>query len=192
VDGACFDALLGRLLAAVSGLAWGDPLLPDTRVGPLISEAAQLRVRAVVERARAAGHRVWTPPDPDGRAERLAAEGFYLAPAVVCCDDASHEIVQEESFGPVLVVQRADDFEHALALCNGVRQGLVAALFSPAPERRARFLAGAEAGILKLDASTAGASADAPFAGWKSSGVGPAEHGAGDLEFYTRPQAVYG
>ena len=72
-----------------------------------------------------------------------------------------------------------------------MRQGLAAALFSPSEERRARFLAEADAGILKLDESTAGAGAEAPFGGWKASGAGPPEHGPGDREFYTRWQAVY-
>lgn len=93
---------------------------------------------------------------------------------------------------PLLVVQRADDFEHALALCNGVRHGLVAALFSRAPELQKQFLAAARAGMLKLNTATAGVDASLPFGGWKSSSLGPPEHGAGDLQFYTRMQAVYG
>jgi acyl-CoA reductase-like NAD-dependent aldehyde dehydrogenase len=100
--------------------------------------------------------------------------------------------VQEETFGPVLVVQRADSFDRALQLLNGVRQGLVAALFSPSPERRVRFLHEAEAGILKLDEATARAGAEAPFGGWKASGAGPPEHGDGTWEFYTRAQALHG
>ena len=77
-------------------------------------------------------------------------------------------------------------------MLNGVRQGLVAALFSPSPEWRARFLDAAEAGILKLDEATADAGVDAPFGGWKASGIGPPEHGVGGREFYTRAQALYG
>jgi acyl-CoA reductase-like NAD-dependent aldehyde dehydrogenase len=73
-----------------------------------------------------------------------------------------------------------------------VRQGLIAALFSADPERRRRFLAEARAGILKLDRSTVDASAEAPFGGFKASGLGPPEHGPGNVEFYTRMQAVYG
>ena len=72
-----------------------------------------------------------------------------------------------------------------------MRQGLVASLFSASQKCRASFLDRAQAGILRLDASTAGASAEAPFGGWKDSGVGPPEHGDGDLEFYTRAQTVY-
>ena len=93
---------------------------------------------------------------------------------------------------PLLVVQRADNFEHALELCNGVRHGLAAALFSDSTGLREKFLTEAQAGILKINSATAGVDVSLPFGGWKMSGLGPPEHGAGDREFYTRMQAVYG
>jgi acyl-CoA reductase-like NAD-dependent aldehyde dehydrogenase len=60
------------------------------------------------------------------------------------------------------------------------------------PARRARFLDAAEAGILNLAPGALAVHPDAPFGGWKASGIGPPEHGIWDLEFYTRRQAVYG
>ena len=93
---------------------------------------------------------------------------------------------------PLLVVQRAKNFEHALSLCNSVRQGLAAALFSNSSELQKEFLAEARAGILKINSTTAGVDVSLPFGGWKMSGLGPPEHGAGDRLFYTRMQAVYG
>jgi alpha-ketoglutaric semialdehyde dehydrogenase len=99
--------------------------------------------------------------------------------------------VQHETFGPVLVVQPAEDWDHAMALVNGVPQGLVAALFSASPGLADRFMNEAAAGILKVNRSTADAAVDVPFGGWKSSGIGPPEHGRFDRDFYTRPQAVY-
>lgn len=93
---------------------------------------------------------------------------------------------------PLLVVQPARDFDHAVALCNGVRQGLAAALFSRAQTRQEEFLDQAQAGILKLNSTTAGVDVALPFGGWKTSGVGPPEHGEADRLFYTRLQAVYG
>ena len=93
---------------------------------------------------------------------------------------------------PLLVLQRAESFEHALALSNGVRYGLAAALFSNSRELQQRFLEQAQAGILRLNSSTAGADITLPFGGWKASGLGPPEHGVADRLFYTRLQAVYG
>jgi len=91
----------------------------------------------------------------------------------------------------VLVVQPARDWAAAIALANGVRQGLVAAAFTRSAEAEGAFLAGARAGIVKLGTSTAGADVDAPFGGWGHSGIGPPEHGAANRDFFTRPQAVY-
>ena len=114
-----------------------------------------------------------------------------MAPAIVCCDDPSAEIVLEETFGPVLVVQRAENWDEAVGLCNGVKQGLVAALFSTSPVLIDDFLRRAQAGILKINSSTADAAVDLPFGGWKASGIGPPEHYPANHEFFTRWQATY-
>src|SRR6202012_4423339 len=97
-------------------------------------------------------------------------------------------LVQEETMSPLLVVQRANDFQHALELCNGVRHGLIAALFSQSAALQKQFFENARAGILKINSSTAGVDVTLPFGGWKASGLGPPEHGDGDIEFYTRPR----
>lgn len=186
VDRAVLDDFLGEVAAAAGRLRMGDPLDARTDLGPLVSVAAAERVAALVARAQPACRLVAAPLGP------VVACGAYLPPAVLVAEDCGHEIVQEETFGPVLVVQPADGFDHALELLNGVPQGLVAALFSPDEGRRRAFLARARAGVLKLDRSTVDASAEAPFGGFKASGVGPPEHGPGNLEFYTRLQAVYG
>ena len=187
VETGLFDAFLEDLVRAAAALAWGDPLDPSTQVGPLVSVEARDRVAAAVARAAASGARVLTP-----HAAAPSGAGAYYPPTLVVAPAHESEIVQEETFGPVLVLERAETFDDALRLSNGVRQGLVAALFSGPGPWRDRFQAAAEAGILKWNASTADADAFAPFGGWKASGLGPPEHGAGDVEFYSRLQAIYG
>ena len=93
---------------------------------------------------------------------------------------------------PLLIVQRAESFKQALQLCNGVRHGLVAALFSHSSRLQEEFRGEAEAGMLKINSATVGADVSLPFNGWKMSGLGPPEHGEADRLFYTRMQAVYG
>jgi acyl-CoA reductase-like NAD-dependent aldehyde dehydrogenase len=128
---------------------------------------------------------------PHGRTTVAGVDGAWYPPTIVICEDPDSELVQRESFGPVLVVQPARDWSEALALVNGVEQGLVAALFSRSAASAERFLEEAQAGILKLNRSTADAELDVPFGGWKASAVGPPEHGSFDADFYTRPQTVY-
>lgn len=189
VDASCYEAFIPLLQHEMQALVWGDPLDPATDVGPLIHATQLRRVAAFVEQARCDGHAVVSHhqqplgDQPDGAS--------YYPPTLVLCDDAAHDLVQSETFGPVLVVQRAEDWDHALSLCNGVRQGLAAALFSSSASRQQQFLDRAQAGILKFNQSTAGAAVDRPFGGWKATGIGPPEHGDSDLDFYTRLQAIY-
>ena len=151
-----------------------------------------MRTAAFVSRAGGRGEAVHVPHKGQLNYKQLVARGAYYPPTVVCCEDPNSEIVQVETFGPIMVVQRANDWNHAMQLCNGVRQGLAAALFSGSKKLQEGFLEDAQAGVLKLNCTTAGADAESPFGGWKASGVGPPEHGASDREFYTRTQAVYG
>ena len=98
------------------------------------------------------------------------------------------EIVQEETFGPVLVALRAESWPDALRLLNSVRQGLVASLFSTSQERWNTFCSTARAGVLRWNTATDGPVGDLPFGGWGTSGWGGAEHGEADPLFFTRHQ----
>jgi len=192
VDDRLYDRFREEIEACAAGIRCGDPAEDATEAGPMLSDAARRRVEGILERARAGGAEVRTPHAGTPAFGALREVGAYQPPALVFDADPSSEVVAEETFGPVLVVQRARGFDQALALVDGVRHGLVAALFGGAGGERARFLAEARAGIVKLDASTADADAFAPFSGWKASGIGPPEHGPGAREFFTRSQAVYG
>jgi acyl-CoA reductase-like NAD-dependent aldehyde dehydrogenase/nicotinamidase-related amidase len=193
VSASRFDECVAELRIAAEKLVWGDPLENDADIGPVINSAKREEQARIIADAQAVGgaHRV------EFIHESLAQEpwvkaGAYAQPVIACCDRSECPLVQEETMSPLLVVQRARDFEHALALSNGVRQGLAAALFSHQPRLQQEFLAESRAGILRLNVSTAGADITLPFGGWKTSGIGPPEHGAGDPLFYTRMQTVYG
>jgi acyl-CoA reductase-like NAD-dependent aldehyde dehydrogenase len=186
----CYEEFLKRIVPATAALSWGNPLERATRIGPLVSERQRERIAAFIARAEQAGAKIIVP---HGTRE---FSGFPLASAahpatIVCCDDPTMEIVQEESFGPVLVVQKATDWDEAIGFCNGVRQGLVAAIFTPLTELQEKFLAEAQAGVLKINQATADVTTHLPFGGWKASGVGPPEHGLADQEFFTRIQTIY-
>jgi acyl-CoA reductase-like NAD-dependent aldehyde dehydrogenase len=185
----CRDELLDRLREETLALAWGDPRRPETQVGPLVSVEERERVAQLVARAGLGVELI--VPHGDEVPEADGFEGAWYPPTIARCDDPTHELVREESFGPLLVVQAAADWDEAIKLLNGVPQGLAAAFFSSSGELAGRFAREARAGVLKLGRSTADAAVDAPFGGWKESGIGPPEHGDFDLDFYTRPQVVY-
>jgi acyl-CoA reductase-like NAD-dependent aldehyde dehydrogenase/nicotinamidase-related amidase len=179
-----FEAALVR---AVSGLRIGAPQDRETAIGPLISKAHVERIRATVESAVLDGGRVLL----GGKVPKAYGHGCWHEPTVVADLPQNAYAVQEESFGPLVVLLDASDIEEAITICNGVRQGLVATLYSSSQMQKEQFLAKAQAGILRINRGAAGVSADAPFGGWKASGIGLPEHGYGDQEFYTRPQAIY-
>jgi acyl-CoA reductase-like NAD-dependent aldehyde dehydrogenase/nicotinamidase-related amidase len=186
------DRFVEALRQATERLHWGDPLDEHTDLGPVLHAARRDEVNALIAGAEASGAaRFVLRTHARAAAEPWVRAGAYLPPAIVGCDQPEHELVQEEAMAPLLVVQAARDFDDALRLSNGVRHGLIAALFSTDRARQEQFLAEARAGILKLNAATAGVDVTLPFGGWKASGLGPPEHGEADVAFYTRPQTLY-
>ena len=192
VSAAIFETFWRELELAAGKLCWGDPLDAVTDIGPLIHAGKAHEHRALIQLAQDSGaaHRVEIF-FKDRAAKAALKRETYVPPVIIGCDHPEHPLVQEETMSPLLVVQRATTFRDALALCNGVRHGLVAALFSVSAKWRKQFLAGAQAGMLKINSTTAGVDVTLPFGGWKMSGLGPPEHGEGDRLFYTRMQAVY-
>jgi alpha-ketoglutaric semialdehyde dehydrogenase len=176
-----------RLVAAMAGLVVGDAMQEATDVGPLISREARDRVGGIVGRAvvdgavlLAGGH------VPDG-----LAYGDWYAPTLLRVDDPESSVVQEETFGPVLVIQPATTVDEAIALANGVEQGLLMAVLTSDDDLRRRIIDAAVVGLVQTGPGIVPVHPDAPFGGWKASGVGPPEHGRWDADFLTRPQAVY-
>ena len=190
IRAAQFENFFTALEKATARLPWGDPLDAATEIGPLIYPAKVAEQAALVAAAVSDGtaHRV---AQPHALADWMAV-GNYAPPVIAACDAPASALVQDETMSPLLVVQRADDFEHALSLCNGVRHGLMAALFTGSRPLQEKFLTEARAGVLKFNTATAGVDVSLPFGGWKASGLGPPEHGTGDVQFFTQPQAVYG
>jgi acyl-CoA reductase-like NAD-dependent aldehyde dehydrogenase len=184
------DPFLNLLIEESVRLNWGDPFAFETDIGPLVSRARCERISATLDRTAIDCPIVHPLGQTPSASESFA--GCWCPPTLVCCNDPAHEIVQEETFGPVLVVQSAQDWDQAIELCNGVRQGLAASVFTTSETIVERFLEHARAGMLKINQATSDAEVDVPFCAWKASGSGPPKHGMFTRDFYTRPQTVYG
>jgi acyl-CoA reductase-like NAD-dependent aldehyde dehydrogenase/nicotinamidase-related amidase len=172
---------------AIDAVAVGDPHHPGTDVGPLISAGARDRVMATVHEARGYGAEVVF----GGAVPQGLDHGAWLAPTLLAGVDPGSRVAQEETFGPVAVLLTAADLEEALAIANGVPHGLVLGVHTGDERARARVLEAGRAGIIHLGTGPLPVHPDAPFGGWKVSGVGPPEHGVWDGWFHARPQAVY-
>ena len=181
-----------ELKRAAEKLVWGDPANKGTQIGPVINAQKRDEHAAIILAAKNSGALRQVEYLFSKQAqEPWVTRGAYTQPVIAWCDAPEHPLVQEETMSPLLVVTRAKDFDEALRLSNGVRHGLVAALFSDSSDLQEKFLDEAQAGILKLNTSTAGVDVRLPFGGWKASAIGPPEHGESDPLFYTRAQAIY-
>jgi acyl-CoA reductase-like NAD-dependent aldehyde dehydrogenase len=187
VERAALDGFLEPFLSAVAALRVGDPDDPETAVGPLISLEHRRRVEAAVSFGMEQGGVLLC----GGGAPPGLEDGAYLAPTLITDLGPEADLVHQETFGPVAILQIADEFADALRLLDDVSQGLVAAVCTRDPAKRRHFAGAARAGILNLVPGALAVHPDAPFGGWKASGIGPPEHGRWDREFYSRPQAVY-
>ncbi len=164
--------LLQRLERARASLGVGDPRQAGVLVGPLIDGAAFEAMQAALAAAQAqggtvlGGERRWPP----GCGGDLA---HYAAPALVSMP-AQTEIVCHETFAPVLYVLGYDHFDQAIALHNGVPQGLSSAIFSNDLREAEAFMsaAGSDCGIANVNIGTSGAEIGGAFGGEKETGGG--------------------
>lgn len=155
------------LRTALAGYRIGDPLDPQTRLGPLASAEQAQRVRRTIAAARASGIPVM--------AEAVVPEGlpggYYVAPIVFGpVAESGSSLVQEEIFGPVLVVQPHDGEDDAVALADCTRYGLAAAVWAADGDAAMRVARRLRAG--QVDCNGAAFNPEAPFGGFGLSGLG--------------------
>ncbi|WP_411965851.1 aldehyde dehydrogenase family protein [Haloferax sp. YSMS24] len=119
-------------------------------------------------------------------------DGYYICPAVFSDVDNDMRIAQEEIFGPVLSVIKANDFEDALELANDVDYGLSASIVTQDLTEADKFIDGIEAGVAKVNEKTTGLELHVPFGGFKQSSTNTyREQGDAGLDFFTSTKTIY-
>lgn len=120
------------------------------------------------------------------------SKGYYVEPTVFKDVDPDMTIAQEEIFGPVLAVLKADDYEDAVEIANGVKYGLSASIVTDNLSEAHRFIEDSEAGVVKINEKTTGLELHVPFGGFKgSSSETWREQGDAGLDFYTITKTIY-
>ncbi len=180
--------LMPALTAATRALTVGDGIDAATDVGPVVSCAARDRIVRWIDRGSADGASVVV----DGRApEGVDPAGAYVGPTIL--DDTSPDmaIIQEEVFGPVLCIIKADTLEQAIETINRSRFGNGASIFTEDAAAVRRFRHDVQAGMIGVNIGVAAPVAFFPFSGWKASFLGDLHaHGGDGVEFFTRKKTV--
>jgi aldehyde dehydrogenase (NAD+) len=178
------DDLLSRIRSAYESLPIGSPLEPGTLVGPLIDRAAYDGYVTALEKAQANGGEVVA----GGRRVLAdeAADAYYVQPAVVRMPTQS-DIVQAETFAPILYVMTYGDLDEAITLHNEVPQGLSSSIFTLDVREAERFLSaeGSDCGIANVNIGPSGAEIGGAFGGEKETGGGR-ESGSDAWKSYMR------
>jgi succinate-semialdehyde dehydrogenase/glutarate-semialdehyde dehydrogenase len=159
------DAFLEKFSAAMKAVKAGDPMDPATDMGPLSSEEQRQTVLDQLETIRKAGGKLLFG------GEALPGPGAYMSAGVLVDVPLEDPAAQEELFGPVAMVFRADDIDAAIALANDVPFGLGSSAWTNDAGERERFERDIEAGMTAVNQILA-STPEAPFGGIKRSGHG--------------------
>ncbi len=163
VDRSLLDQLVPMIVERVAGLRTGSPWDDDTVVGPLVNEAAAVRVQAWIDEAVAAGARVLTGGTRDGAT---------VAPTVLVGAPADAKVWAEEVFGPVLVILPVDGVDEAFATVNDSRFGLQAGVFTHDMITAFRAHSELEVGGVVIGDVPSFRADQMPYGGVKASGFG--------------------
>ena len=184
VPRARYDEAVEAAAATMGGIKPGDPTNPGTVCGPVISERQRDRVQSYLDLAIDEGGRFacggGSPADRD--------RGFFIEPTVIAGLDNTARVAREEIFGPVLTVIAHDGDDDAIRIANDSPYGLSGTVFSADPDRAQAAAARLRVGTVNVNGGV-WYSADAPFGGYKQSGVGR-EMGLAGFEEYLELKVI--
>jgi aldehyde dehydrogenase (NAD+) len=179
---AVYDELVARLARGYRSVRIGNPLAPGTLMGPLIDETALNGYLSTVAELKALGAEIVCG------GEVLPGPGYFAAPTIAHAQP-EWDVVRRETFAPILYAMRYRSIDEAIAINNGVPQGLSSSLFTRDLRNAERFLsaAGSDCGIANVNVGTSGAEIGGAFGGEKDTGGGR-EAGSDSWQAYMRRQ----
>ena len=180
-----FEDVLARLVTAYKQVETkiGDPVLSTTLMGPLTDKSSVQRFLNAIEKAKASGGMVRT----GGSA--IEGKGNFVLPTIITGVENSDEVVQTETFAPILYVMPFKTLDEAIDMQNAVPQGLSSAIFTNNLRAAEQFLSasGSDCGIANVNIGTSGAEIGGAFGGEKETGGGR-ESGSDAWKIYMRRQ----
>jgi len=184
-----YEEFKQRLLAKVKEIKVGSGLESDSWMGPCASEGQLNTVLSYIEKGVAEGASLLYG------GKRLVEDGldkgFYVQPTVFENVKSGMTIAQEEIFGPVLALIKVNSLEEALEVANDVKFGLSASIFTKNIGNMLTFIQDMDAGLVRINAESAGVELQAPFGGMKQSSSHSREQGQAAIEFFTSIKTVF-
>ena len=178
-----YDQVLQKLIEKTRELTMGDVTQPDTMIGPVVDENAMKKITGYIEVGKGEG-RLVTGGGQHG-------PGYFIEPTVIADVDPQARIAQEEIFGPVLAVIRAQDFDDAMHIANDTEYGLTGSLYSRDPQRIERAKDEYFVGNLYFNRKSTGALVGVhPFGGFNMSGTDSKAGGPDYLLLFTQAKAI--
>ncbi|HLK58937.1 MAG TPA: L-glutamate gamma-semialdehyde dehydrogenase [Chthonomonadaceae bacterium] len=182
-----YDALLAKVVERASRLTVGDPAQYSNYMGAVIDEEAYRRILSYIAIGRTEGRIVLGEDNTEDAPEA----GYYVKPTIFADVPSSARIAQEEIFGPVLAVIKANDFDHALAIANDTPYALTGALYSNDRFHLERARHEFHVGNLYLNRKCTGALVDVqPFGGFNLSGTDSKAGGRDYLGLFLQAKSV--
>ena len=177
-----YEELKFRLVNAYKQVHIGDPLDDGTLMGPLINQDAVQEFETAIEKAKKSGGEILYG------GTTIVGPGNYVKPTIIKAEN-HWDIVQEETFAPVLYFMTYTDLDDAIDMHNGVPQGLSSAMFTMNMRNAEKFLSsvGSDCGIANINIGTSGAEIGGAFGGEKETGGGR-ESGSDSWKQYMRRQ----
>ncbi|WP_249317080.1 alpha-ketoglutaric semialdehyde dehydrogenase GucD [Bacillus sp. FJAT-50079] len=182
-------AFVDKLLSALKEIKIGNGLNDGIWMGPCSSEGQMEGVLSYIEKGKSEGAKLiyggsrLQGPSYD--------QGFYVEPTIFDEVDSQMQIAQEEIFGPVIALISFDNLEEAFALANDTKFGLSASIYTENIGAMLAFIDDVDAGLVRVNAETAGVELQAPFGGMKQSSSHSREQGQAAIEFYTNVKTVF-
>ena len=177
-----YNDLVTRVTSAYNQVKIGDPLRNDTLMGPLVNEKAVLDHFSAIEKAKSFGGKILYGGN------HLVEDGSFVEPVIIEAEN-EWDIVQKETFTPILYVMKYKDLAAAIKMHNNVPQGLSSAIFTLNIKNAETFLSsvGSDCGIANVNIGTSGAEIGGAFGGEKETGGGR-ESGSDSWKQYMRRQ----
>lgn len=185
VTAGIYDTFKNALIERTRGLKVGAAVDTTSQIGPVVDQRQLDKNLNYIAIGVAEGGKLLVG------GERLPGDGYFFSPALIENHNPQARLNQEEVFGPVSTLVKAENVDQALHIANATPYGLSAGICTTSLKYANQFRRDMQAGMIMVNAPTAGVDYHVPFGGSKASSYGPREQGGMAMEFYTRVKTHY-